>query len=109
MKQKTKIEQEHTERTEAGRETALFTEAFTPRGAGLMMEETRRLAIQKAYSVNYISACNIATCRSSFLRGHKGNEGIKTESPVGRRADYRRTAKRSSNTRTRTSGERRRS
>src|SRR5437667_9115150 len=50
------------------------TEAFTPRGAGLMMEETRRLAIQKAYSVNYISACNIATCRSSFLRANEGNE-----------------------------------
>src|SRR2546427_6012463 len=52
-----------------------FTEAFTPLGAGLIMEETRLGLVRKSKITNCATPCNTVASIRSFLRANEGNEG----------------------------------
>src|SRR2546427_12192317 len=52
-----------------------WTEAFTPLGAGLIMEETRLGLVRKSKITNCATPCNTVASIRSFLRGNEGNEG----------------------------------
>src|SRR2546428_10204920 len=51
-----------------------FTEAFTPLGAGLIMEETRLGLASKSKITNIATPCNTVASIRSFLRGNEANE-----------------------------------
>src|SRR3989475_11849444 len=53
-----------------------FTEAFTPLGAGLIMEETRLGLVRKSKITNCATPCNTIASIRSFLRGNEGGRSL---------------------------------